>query len=168
MRYDEKTEIESTREWMLRFHEAEVSEELMYIPSELWKLGVAPQDVVDRLDWLREIKNHGTNESDHDTIEVEEPPSEEEPVEEPEDVVPVEVVEVSTEGLSLLALYDSYGAWEWAEPVEKMIEHSIAAVFDLEPGLPDFNGLAILTRSRKRARGKKARVARTRSVSESK
>jgi len=151
MRYNTKEELESTKEWFLRVNQAGFSDELMYVPSELSKLGVAPKDVVDRLDWLREIKDHDTNGSDHDILEVDEPVSEE-PVEDSVAEAPI--------AKPLSVAYESYGAWEWARPIENLIEESLHSILDLEPDLPAFNGLAILTRSRKRAKGKKARASR--------
>lgn len=157
MRYDEKTEIESTREWLIRFDEAGFSEELTYVPSELWKLGIAPKDVVDRLDWLKKHAGHGT-------VEVEEP-VEEEPTPEDEEVPvveepPEEMSAVSDAPVSnVLTLdYDRYGAWEWVEAIENMIEETRLAVFEPEPGLPEFNELASLVKSKKRVRGRKARA----------
>lgn len=155
MRYNTKEELESTKEWFLRVNQAGFSDELMYVPSELNKLGVAPIDVVDRLDWLREIKDHGTDGSDHDILEEDEPESEEPVV---EDVVAEAPI---AEPHSLSLVYESYGAWEWAGPIERLIEDSLHSMLDLEPGLPAFNSLAILTRSKRRAKGKKARASRT-------
>ena len=148
MRYNTKEEIESTKEWFLRIKEAGFSEELMCVPSELNKLGIAPIDVVDRLDWLREIKDHGNNESDHDIIEVDEP------VGDPVADIPIEEPPVFS------SAYEGYGDWEWDLPIEKLIENSFNSMLELEPDLPAFNGLAILTRSRRRARGKRARASR--------
>ena len=59
---------------------------------------------------------------------------------------------------TLILDYDRYDAWEWAEPIEKMIEEAFASIFDLEPGLPYFNELASLSRSRHRMKGKRARA----------
>ena len=152
MRYNTKEELENTNEWFLRINEAGFSEELLYVPSQLSKLGLAPIDVVDRLEWLKE---NGPDTVDHAIVEVET----ESTVEEPEPPT-VGVVDLEVGFGPLDFVYDSYGAWEWAKPVERLIEESFMAMFDLEPGLPDFNGLAILTRSRKRARGKRARASR--------
>lgn len=127
MRYNETEELEATGEWLLRFNDVGFSEELLYVPSQLSKLGVAPVDVVDRLAWLRE-KDHDTNGSDHDKIE------------------------------PLVFDYDIYGAWEWIEPIEKMLEEAILATFNEDSGVPRFNELAAL--SRPRSRGKRARAAR--------
>lgn len=127
MRYNEIEELESTREWLLRFNEAGFSEELMYVPSQLSKLGVAPIDVVDRLDWLKEIDKERP-------------------------IAPLEEVG------ALILDYDSYGPWEWAGSIEKMIEDASASIFDLDPDLPDFNELVSLLRPKRRARGKRVRA----------
>jgi len=177
VRYNTKEEIEATGEWLMRINNADIAEELMYVPSQLSKLGVAPIDVVDRLDYLRESK---TDPAD-DEYEFVEPKAHEEPEDEqePEDEEAEEESEseeemledrawVPVEATPLTFDYDGYGAWEWAEPIEKMVEDSILAVFDLCPDLPDFNLLASESRPKQpRARGKRARsVARAKEVSE--
>lgn len=130
MRYNEKEEIEVTGEWLLRISEAGFSEELMYVPSQLTKLGVAPIDVVD---WIQGSET--------------------------QEIPVVPVCPVAEETGALVLNYDVYGAWEWADPIEKMVEEAFALIFDLEPDLPDFNELALLSRQRRRTRGKKARTA---------
>lgn len=183
MRYNEKTELEATGEWLMRINEAGFSEELFYVPSQLSKLGVAPVDVVDRLDWLKENRD-GSDMDDHGSVEVvahEEPEDEQEPEEaepEPETVADepealVSAVEMLEERpLPLLSPptpvaldYDSYGAWEWAEPNEKLVEDAILALFELAADLPDFSDLALAHRPTKpRARGKRARAAKAATV----
>jgi hypothetical protein len=165
MRYDEKTELEATGEWLLRMEGAGFSDELLFVPSELFKRGVAPIDVVDRLDYLKG-EDHGPDTVDHVILEAA-PEDEEESIDEPV----AEELEAAAETLderpaspvdeltSLIFDYDSYGAWEWVEPIEKMIEEAFSAVLDQVPGLHEFNDLAALTRSRKRSRGKRARAA---------
>lgn len=153
MRYDTKEEIEATGEWLMRIKDAETPEELMYVPTQLWKLGVAPSDVVDRLDYLREsTKNSAEDdqevveEEDHIESEDEQEPEEEKPAEEPE---------------APALPYDGYGAWEWNIPIEKVIEDSISAIFELSSNTPDFNDLVLEVRpmpKQPRARGKRART----------
>lgn len=125
MRYDEKEEIEKTDRWLLRINEAKVSDELLYVPSELSRLGVAPRDVVD---WTRE-KDRPTS--------------------------------MAEEAFSLDLDYDSYGAWEWAEPIEKLVEDAIFAILNPDPELPNFNRLVTATkpRQRQKARRKRARTS---------
>lgn len=175
MRYDEKEEIEATHEWLMRFGDAELSEELLYVPSTLSKLGVAPIDVVDRLDWLR----------DHGKLEAESPPAtrgkrasssvmvldKPETIQKEVEVIVTAVVEEETHPLLLVSAtapvelkpltldYDGFGAWEWAEPIETMIENAIFSVFDFEPGLHEFNKLASSKQSVRRSRGKRARAS---------
>lgn len=174
MRYNEVEELESTREWLIRFNEAGFSDELLYVPSQLSKLGVAPIDVVDRLEYLKSL-DHGTDGSDHDTVEVvhEESENEEETVEDTTTAEPealVEVVETLEEKpaapvdtpASLVLDYDSYEAWEWMEPIEKVVEDAFASIFELEPGLEEFNKVVALTKSKRKTRGKRARASMAR------
>jgi hypothetical protein len=175
VRYNTKEEIEATGEWLLRINEAETPEELLYVPSELSKMGVAPIDVVDRLDYLRELRQKkAANVTPEPVVEdahgyvyaPEEPEAEEEPA--PEELEAEEYVEMLqelphtpvAEPAALVLDYDGYGAWEWAEPIEKMVEDAILAVFDLCPDVPDFNLLASEMRPKQpRAKGKRARSA---------
>lgn len=177
MRYNEVEELESTKEWLLRFNEAGFSDELLYVPSQLSKLGVAPIDVVDRLDYLKSVEP-GPNRVDHAILEAaepEEPAVEEDPEEEstpegPEPQVIVEMLEVRpltpvAEPVALSLDYDSYGAWEWMEPIEKMVEESFLSMLAPEPDLPDFNALLALVKpqpTKPRSRGKRARARATR------
>jgi hypothetical protein len=176
MRYNEKEEIEATNEWLMRFDDADFSEELLYVPSTLSKLGVAPIDVVDRLDWLRK----------HGRLKAESLPSvvvgsgapssvmvleKLETVQEEAEAIVATVVEEETDPLLLASTaapielkpltldYDGFGAWEWAEPIETMIENAIFSVFDFEPGLHEFNELASSRHLAKRSRGKRARAS---------
>jgi hypothetical protein len=96
--------------------------------------------VVDRLDWLVKQNDHGADGSSRGIVVAEEP-----------EPVPTG---------SLILDYDSYDAWEWAEPIEKMVEDAIFAVVCLESELPEFNELAVLCKLRPRSRGKRARAAR--------
>lgn len=170
MRYNTQEEIEATGEWLLRVNTAEISEELLYVPSELSKLGVAPIDVVDRLEYLRESKGHPVEVEAHEEPEDEQEPEEDEPLSEEEEPAAQEdalgLVRTFEERPALPVLeplvldYDGYGAWEWAEPIEKMVEDAILAVYDLVPDLPEFNQLALQSRPKQpRARGKRARSA---------
>lgn len=138
MRYNEREEIEATSEWLLRITEAGFSEDLMYVPSELTKMGVIPSpvDVVDRLHKLRS-SDPMRDMVDHGIVEV---------VEEAEAIV--EMVE------PLVFDYNSFGPWEW---VDHLNSDPIESVLSLEPGLHVFNKLASLTHSMKRGRGKRAR-----------
>lgn len=168
MRYNETEELEATSEWLMRVNGVGFSEELMYVPSQLTKLGVAPVDVVDRLEWLRE-NDHDTNRSDHDKMGdvpeiVQEAELEVEPASEVqlELALAVEMLEERPradvlEVESLVLDYNRYGAWEWAGPMEKMVEDAIIGIRNLELGLHEFNELA---RPKKRIRGKRARAAR--------
>lgn len=142
MRYDEREELEATGEWLLRINRAGFSEELTYVPSKLAELGVAPKDVVDRLEWLREHK-------------IEEPVAETTEQETTQDSVSEEV---EPEQDSLTSQDDSFGPWEWFGQIEKKAEEYMTSLFSLEPGLPDFNQTAAFARQRKR-RGKTARAA---------
>lgn len=145
MRYNEVEELEATGEWLLRIETAGIAEELMYVPSQLSKLGVAPIDVVDHLEWLRN-NDHDTDTVDHATVEV---------------VAPQESSGEIEESAPQIFDYDSYGAWEWAQPVEKMVEDLFLAVLNEVPELPIFNNLVSVMRPshlHKRTRGKKARV----------
>lgn len=142
MRYDEREELEATGEWLLRINGAGFSEELTYVPSKLAELGVAPKDVVDRLEWLREHK-------------IEEPVAETTEQETTQDSVSEEV---ETEKDSLTSYYDSFGPWEWVGQIEKKVEECMNSFLDPEPGLPDFNQTAAFTRQSRR-RGKTARAA---------
>lgn len=179
VRYKTQDEIEATGEWLMRINEAETPEELLYVPSELSKMGVAPIDVVDRLDYLRELRQKkAANVTPEPVVEdsygyvfaqpedEQDPEVEEEPA--PEELEAEEYVEMLQELLhtsvaepaALVLDYDGYGAWEWAEPIEKMVEDAILAVFDLCPDLPDFNLLASEMRPKQpRAKGKRARSA---------
>jgi len=169
MRYNEVEELEATGEWLLRIKEKGFSEELMYVPSQLSKLGVAPIDVVDRLEWLRDHRHDPK--TDHGTVvEVVVPeqqaPEPEVEVEDPEALVvePGEMLEgrlliFVSEPMSLALDYDGYGPWEWAEPMERFVEDAISAILDEDPGLHDFNELAAMTRVKKRTKGKRARAA---------
>ncbi len=146
MRYDEKEEIELTGEWLLRISNAGFSEELMYVPSQLTKLGVAPIDVADR---LRKSDQAATVDQEVAAVAISVF------VPEMEDglISPVD----ETVGLKLD--YDGYGAWEWAEPIEKMVEDAIFAIFSPDPKLPNFNQLISVAKTRQRSRGKRARAA---------
>lgn len=160
MRYVEEDELEATNEWLLRFNEAGISDELTFVPSELIKLGVPPVDVVDRIDWLVQQKGHGADGSGRGIVV-----AESEVAKEPEPAPAVDKLEdrlraTITEPGSLILDYDSYGAWEWAAPIEKMVEEAIFAVVDPDPELPDFSELAASCRLRPRSRGKRARAAR--------
>lgn len=173
MGYNEREELEATKEWLLRINKAGFSEELEYVPSELSKLGVAPVDVVDRLDWLR----------GRDSIKAPvEPVVVEELVQQVETIgstAPVLVPEKTEEELpnpsaiveakSLILDYDSFGPWEWAAgTIEEMIEEAIKSVLDPEPGLGEFNELSSKVREssvsplpRKGKRRRAAMSART-------
>lgn len=167
MGYDEKEEIEATGEWLLRIKKVGFSEELEYVPSRLAKMGVAPIDVVDSLDWLRDADR--TEASAPVELFAERRMSPVLVLERPEEVqtAPVVVQEALEEELETLmegsgvepfALdYEVYGLWEWVGKVEAMIEDRIRAVLDPEPGLLEFNELSSLMRRRKGRR--KARVA---------
>lgn len=151
MRYVEEDELAATDEWFLEVKRAGISDDLLFVPSELIQLGVAPVDVVDRLDWLVKQKNHGADGGARGIVEAEPVPAvdslEERPI-------------ATIEPGSLILDYDSYGAWEWAAPIEKMVEEAIFAVVDPDPELPDFSELAASCRLRPRSRGKRARAAR--------
>lgn len=173
MGYNEREELEATREWLLRINKAGFSEELEYVPSELSKLGVAPVDVVDRLDWLR----------DRDSIKaIVEPVVVKELVQQVEAIgstAPVLAPDKTEEELpnpsvvveakSLVFDYDSFGPWEWAAgTIEEMIEEAIKSVLDPEPGLEKFNELSSKVRKnlvspilRKGKRRRAAMSART-------
>lgn len=157
MKYYEAEELEATDEWFLGVNAAGISDELLFVPSELTKLGVPPVDVVDRIGWLKQHVDRGADGSVHGTIEAE-PAA-------PELVPTVDLLEErpsvhTTESGSLTLDYDGYGAWEWAEPIEKMVEDAIFAVLDSEVELPEFNVLAASCKLRPRSRGKRARAAR--------
>lgn len=123
MRYDEKEEIEATGEWLMRINKAGFSEELVYFPSRLAELGVAPRDVVDRQEWLRD-HYHGI-------------------------VEPEEVEEsVSTDPIQD---HDNLGPWEWADGVDVIISSSMK-LFEPDPEIPQFNELAGMARNRTRGR----------------
>lgn len=164
MRYNEREEIEATGEWLLRINKAGISEELEYVPSQLSKLGVAPVDVVDRLDWLRDLENAET-EPAKETETIESTVVPEETFEE----LPISVKVVEVE--SLVLDYDSFGPWEWAAgTIEEMIEDAIKSVLDPELGLHEFNDLSSMKREtsvspipRKGRRRRAAVVARTNS-----
>lgn len=157
--YKEAYELAATDEWFLEVKAAGISDDLLFVPSELTKLGVAPVDVVDRLGWLIKQKNHGADGSVRGIVE-----AEPEVAKEPEPVPAVDMLEerpiTTIEPGSLILDYDSYGAWEWAAPIEKMVEDAMFAVIALEPELPDFNELAASCKLRPRSRGKRARAAR--------
>lgn len=176
VRYNTKEEIEATGEWLLRINSAETPEELLYVPSELSKMGVAPIDVVDRLDYLRELRQKKAAniapepvvEDAHGYVFAHQEPEDEEEEPAPEEIEAEEYVEMLqelpltpvVEPIALVLDYDGYGAWEWAEPIEKMVEDAILAVFDLCPDLPSFNLLASEMRPKQpRAKGKRARSA---------
>lgn len=142
MRYDEKEELEATGEWLLRINSAGFSEELTYVPSYLSRVGVAPVDVVDRLDYLR----------DCDRIE-----SRARLAGAPSSVMVLERPQIIEAEADTILDYDSYGMWEWAGPIEEILEESFRALLTPEPGLYEFNELASLARSAKRTRGKRAR-----------
>lgn len=162
MKYDEQEELEATGEWLLKINTVGFSEDLMYVPSELTKMGVMPPpvDVVDRLNQLREI-DPVLNRADHGIVElaVEHPPSSVLVLERPQKVEAIleVVVEVSLPEPKLVSDYDSLGPWGWVESLEKMIEDSVKAVLAPEPGLHTFNELASLTHWTQRGRGKRAR-----------
>lgn len=162
----------------MKFNDAGYSEELLYVPSKLSKLGIAPIDVVDRLDWLRDHDRLGSRSSAFaivgngapssvmvlekpDTIEEEAEAILVEVAEEEEETDPLLMpsVALSAELKPLSLDYDGFGAWEWAEPIETMIENAIFAVFDFEPGLHEFNELASLRHPAKRSKGKRARAS---------
>ncbi len=141
MGYDEEEELEATGEWIMRVNEAGFSEELEYVPSQLAKLGVAPKDVVDRLDWLRE---HGSIETATNVATRRQ-------------VKPVSVLEkpeAQMDGLD----YDSFGPWEWFSAFDNMIEDSMKSTRETEPGLADFNML-IANETRLSKRGRVARMS---------
>lgn len=149
MKYDEKEELEATGEWLFRIKSVGFAEDLMYVPSELTKMGVIPPpvDVVNRLNRLRE-NDHVADTVDHDIVEAsaERASSSVLLLERPKDVE-----------TPLVFDYDNFGPWEWAEPLEKMVENSIKSVLAPEPGLDIFNELASLAYPVKRARGKRVR-----------
>lgn len=159
MRYDEKEELEATGEWLLRINTVGFSEDLMYVPSELTKMGVMPPpiDVVDRLHQLRVPDRMDRGIVEH----VVEQPSAVMVLERPAVIDPI--LEMVSEVVPLVEStlvfdYDNFGPWEWAEPLEQMLENSIRAVFTPEPGLNVFNELVSLTHPpTTRVRGKRAR-----------
>jgi len=157
MKYDEKEELEKTSEWLLRINKAGFSEELEYVPSELSKLGVAPVDVVDRLDYLRDRGTVVIVEEVHDDAEEQE---ETVPDSALEEVFESPIVAVAE---SLILDYDSFGPWEWASgTIEEMIQEAIMGILDPEPGLHEFNDLSSLTRkapSLPAKKGKRRRAA---------
>lgn len=144
MRYDTKEEIEATGEWLLKINSATIAEELMYVPSELSKLGVAPIDVVDSLEYLREMKSHLDDENE---------PEEEIVADSSENRSPLKEAEPPDMG------YDSDAAWKWAEDD---YEDFLTSLFDFEPDLPEFNNLISGLRSRQsRIKGKRARTRKS-------
>lgn len=168
MKYDTKEEIEKTGAWLLRISEEGHGEELMYVPSELYKLGVAPIDVADNLDTLRKRKaakeaelkaiaaevkamvaevpvQAGTVEEAPQLVAQEEPEPEPEQAPEP-DLLVDEIPMTGTVVEPLVLNYDQYGLWEWMEPIERMVEEAMMAVFIEEPDLPEFNQLASASR----------------------
>ncbi len=169
MRYNEKEEIEATGEWLMRIGKVGFSEELTYIPSDLSRMGVAPRDVVDRLDYLR--SRCGLDGGDHGRVEaavldkpevvVVEELVKELPVLEVETLEGRPIIPVAESSLSLVFDYDSHGPWLWMEPNERLLEEALSAVLDPEPGLHEFNELAAEVRimSQAKARGRRARVA---------
>jgi hypothetical protein len=165
MRYKEAEELEATGEWLMRVNSAGFADELLFVPSQLSKLGVAPVDVVDRLDYLKS-QDHGPDMVDHDNIEVvDEPAGGYEPVVEPaEETLEERPLAFVEEPSSLVLDYDSYGDWEWARPIEKMVEEAFLAIFSEEPDLPDFNDVAALYRQTPSKVRRKGRRARARAV----
>lgn len=164
MRYDEKEELELTGEWLLRINSVGFADDLMYVPSELTKMGVMPPpvDVVDRLNQLRQT-DRVPNGADRGIVEqsqassvlvLERPKT----VEDQELTILEMAPEVAPLVESTLVFdYEGFGPWEWVEPLERMLEDAIKAVLTPEPGLHTFNQLASLTRSTRRGRGKRAR-----------
>ena len=120
MIYDEEEEIESTKEWLIKFNSTGYSEELLYVPSQLSKLGVAPIDVADKLNWLRE---HGTVKE------------------------PVETENALMEGNDLD--FPSCDPWEWVDEIERSMADSIKSLYTPEPGLDQFNKLPPITTMRR-------------------
>jgi hypothetical protein len=160
MKYDEKEEIEATGEWLLRIKKVGFSEELEYVPSRLAKMGVAPIDVVDQLDRLRDasVKTSAAVEIFSETqtspvlvLERLEEVIEAELVLEPAAIErkPEPLMIEGSEVQTLVLDYDVYGPWEWLGKVEVIIEDAIKSVFDLEPGLFEFNELSSSMRRRK-------------------
>lgn len=156
MKYNEKDELEATGEWLLRINDVGFAEELTYVPSYLSKVGIAPVDVVDRLDWLRSrgsIKTSAVVGTAPVLV------LERSRVEEVAEVVVVaEVAEICPpeESTSVFDC-DTLAPWEWFDPMA-VIEDTFKYVFDPEPGLHVFNNLASLMRSTtRRGRGKRAR-----------
>jgi len=159
MRYDEKEELEATGEWLVRIGKAGFSEELTYVPSRLDKLGVAPRDVVDRREWLRD-HYHDTVDAKAKTViegQVAESTTEEQTA---QDIVLAEEADTPEEPLGFD--YETCGPWEWVGQVENLIEEAIKGILEPEPDLPDFSELALS--ARRRRRGKSARVAAARQL----
>lgn len=160
MGYDEKEEIEATGEWLLRIKKVGFSEELQYVPSRLAKMGVAPIDVVDQLDRLRDASAKASATAElfaerrmSPVLVLERPVAviEAELVSEPVvlEEEPEPLMIEGSEAQNIPLDYDVYGPWKWLGEVEDMIEHSIKSVLDPEPGLLLFNELSLSMRRRK-------------------
>lgn len=147
MKYDTKEELDATDQWFLNMAEAGVSEELLFVPSELSKLGVAPKDVADQLDWLR-THRPGFDQPTavlavlRGTARVEVQDAQNETVFEDRQV---DVVVGESEILVLD--YDGETAWEWLRPLDELVEGSILNTLTEEPGLASFNSLVAMLRS---------------------
>lgn len=140
MKYDAKEEILATGEWLMKINEAEVAEELLYVPSQLERMGVAPRDVVDLLPYLRNRAKIEPRVETRRAVGRASVPTRTTPA-----VLVLEKVEVPpVPELGASAPVETERVsepWDWTTPVEISIEEMLRP----EPGLPAFNQLASLT-----------------------
>jgi hypothetical protein len=151
MRYVEEDELVATNQFLLRLNEAGVSDDLLFLPSELNKLGVAPKDVADQIEWL---KQHRPGFDQPTTVmAVVRATARVETTNEPQ---ALEVVAVSEESLpeivvgesEILVLdYDGSEGWDWLKPIDEMINTSVFDSLVEEPGVPSFNRLVVMMKA---------------------
>ncbi len=166
MRYDEKEEILATQEWLMRLEETDHGLELEYVPTEIWRTGIPLQDVVDRIEEVRE-KIEASK-----VVAVGRAVVEDNSVAEAMGLIMMgHMLSVAEEEAAAVAEEEvpDHVPWDWDKPLEGLIEESIKAILSPEPGLLAFSEVAslvhlevpevpeVIATPAKRTRGKRAR-----------